>query len=81
MRISSLVPRAEARPRGCERRAQQEVSREVHARHAKAGASGNLEIHDREADRNAGTAIQHFVQKLLRGSSYRSRLPLNPCSS
>ena len=56
---------AEGRPRGCERRAQEEVSREVHARHAEAGASGDLEVYDRQADRNAGAAIEHFVQEAV----------------
>ena len=48
-----------------ERRAQEEVSGEVHAGDAQAGAARDLEVDHREADRDAGAAIQHFVQKAV----------------
>ena len=56
---------AECRPCGRERSAEEEVPREVHAGDAEAGAACDLEINDREADRNARPAVEHFVQKAV----------------
>ena len=74
-------PRTAARRRGTDRRSarrataavgtarEQEVSGEIHAADREAGAPRDLEVDDREADRDAGAAIETSLRKLLRGSS------------
>ena len=47
------------------RRAQQKVPGEIDPGDAQPGAAGDLEVDDREADRDAGAARQHFVEEAV----------------
>ena len=60
MRMSSDAPRVRR-----ERRPQEEVAWEIHADDAQAGAARDLEIDDREADRNPRAAVEDLVQKAV----------------
>ena len=66
-RIDDAAPPTRASPLIAIPRTKQEMTREIDAVHVQAGPARDLEVHDREADGDAGAAIEYLVDEAVAG--------------